>query len=92
LRIAVSIAAGDTGAEVSTVTWPFTADADTRSTPGSRPTYLAIRTSHERQVMPITAKVTAIVPAPVTTVLGASRPTGLGPRPIRYSRISSALR
>ena len=90
--MAFSIEAAGTGAELSTVTWPLTADAETCSTLGSLPTNLAMRTSHERQVMPFTGMVTEIVPASVTTLFGASMPAGRGPRPIRYSRSSMARR
>ena len=86
------MAAGGTGAELSTTTRPWTADAVTLSTLGIWPTYLAMRTSHARQVMPATGSVTEIVPAAVTVAWGTSMPAGTLPRPIRYSRRSTARR
>ena len=92
LLMARAIATGDTGPELSTTTRPWTADADTRSTFGSRPTCFWMRTSHDRQVMPATETVVEIVPAAVTTLRGTSMPAGRAPRPRRYSRSSTARR
>ena len=47
------------GALLSISTRPRVEDAETRATPGRRPTWRSIRTSHERQVMPATGTVVA---------------------------------
>lgn len=60
--MAACSAEAGTGRAATISTRPCTAEAETRSTFGSRPTSRSIRRSHERQVMPTTGRTCKVDP------------------------------